>query len=313
MKSRNPYLCNLKFLLLVLVVLGHSMEQVGLKGNVWYNLIYLFHMPFFAFLSGLFLKTERRCKAQGISTLKLYLIAQGVVVLFSLLIGQNQNLFTPFWHLWYLLSLVWWSLLGWAGLRLVRRFPRFGGMAVLAISGAAALLGGLLPLGRFLSLARTAAFFPYVWMGILCPAGQLERPSLHLRLKLAVLGLVWVAPLAAVWERLTPDLLYRADCYQVLGLNAGEGVLLRLLCFPVAVGMGVLVTALTPARRFPVTAMGGDTLPVYLLHAAAMPLLRLFWPVGMEGWLPLFAVGVVALLWLLCRWERPVYRVTAGV
>ncbi|MCD7857149.1 MAG: hypothetical protein LUG55_05010 [Clostridiales bacterium] len=80
-KKRAAYLCNVKLFLLVLVVLGHSMEQVGMKGNLLYRLIYLFHMPLFAFVSGLHLKTVKTCFRQARTALLLYLLIQGALTL----------------------------------------------------------------------------------------------------------------------------------------------------------------------------------------------------------------------------------------
>ena len=42
-KSRCTYLCNLKLLLIVSVVLGHSLEQINAQESMVYRLIYLFH------------------------------------------------------------------------------------------------------------------------------------------------------------------------------------------------------------------------------------------------------------------------------
>lgn len=58
MKERNYLFDNLKFLLIVLVVFGHSLEEISLEHNyaiirAW---IYSFHMPVFVFISGYFRK-----------------------------------------------------------------------------------------------------------------------------------------------------------------------------------------------------------------------------------------------------------------
>lgn len=57
MEQRNEYWDNLKFFLIVLVVVGHFYPgihyKIGLAAN---QLIYLFHMPLFIFISGVFHK-----------------------------------------------------------------------------------------------------------------------------------------------------------------------------------------------------------------------------------------------------------------
>ena len=60
MKERNYLFDNLKFFLIVLVVFGHSLEEISLEHNyaiirAW---IYSFHMPAFVFISGYFSKCD---------------------------------------------------------------------------------------------------------------------------------------------------------------------------------------------------------------------------------------------------------------
>ena len=55
MKVRNVYICNLKALLIFLVVFGHFIERdIGTNSAVHalYRGIYLFHIPLFVFTSG---------------------------------------------------------------------------------------------------------------------------------------------------------------------------------------------------------------------------------------------------------------------
>lgn len=66
-KLRQAGYCNLKLLLLYLVVYGHWLETS--IGNskivlVQYRIIYYIHMPLFAFLSGLFLRSKGDCARQ---------------------------------------------------------------------------------------------------------------------------------------------------------------------------------------------------------------------------------------------------------
>lgn len=308
-KARSAYLCNLKLLLLFLVVLGHSMEQVGMKGIILYRFVYLFHMPLFAFVSGLHLKTTKACFRSARSAILLYLPIQGGLTLLGLLTGGGMTLTTPFWHLWYLLSLCWWSLLALGCVAVLKRLPRAGKWLLLLVSLGAALLGGALPLGRLLSLSRTVVFFPYVLMGVLCPAAFQNGPNWKGRLALAAGVIVGIFPAAAVLQKASHSFLYQAQGYKVFRFTVFEGAALRFLCFLAAVGLGALVLALIPAKRFPFTKIGGDTLPVYLLHTCAMPLLLWLWPDATVGGLAVFAVAVVVVIWEVFRWVRPLYAV----
>ncbi|MCD8085372.1 MAG: hypothetical protein LUF28_03450 [Clostridiales bacterium] len=300
-KKRAAYLCNVKLFLLVLVVLGHSMEQAGMKGNLLYRFIYLFHMPLFAFVSGLHLKTVQSCLRQAKSALMLYLPIQGGIAL----VVRGQTLTTPYWHLWYLLSLCWWSLLcGGCAVALENRGKKWKAI-LLVISVAASLGCGLLPMGRFLSLSRTVVFFPYVLLGMLCPVELQEGSGGQTQRRLLGLSLLGVLPVCLVLRDASYSFLYQADRYRHYGMTPSEGIRLRLLCFAAAVGLGLFVLALMPARRFPFTKIGGDTLPAYLLHVCFLPLVDTLWLEPGVGVLTLFSVALVWLLWELLRWARP--------
>jgi hypothetical protein len=59
-KNRDPYFSNLKFILIFLVILGHLIEKyIYVNHDLYsiYTVIYMVHMPLFAFISGFFLKT----------------------------------------------------------------------------------------------------------------------------------------------------------------------------------------------------------------------------------------------------------------
>ncbi len=114
-KLRHADYCNLKLFLLYLVVYGHWIEAWIESSEVclWqYRIIYLIHMPLFAFLSGLFLRNQEDCVKQIRRLLPLYGLLQLIAVVFG---GGQVSLLTPFWHLWYLLSYCFWAGFGCSG------------------------------------------------------------------------------------------------------------------------------------------------------------------------------------------------------
>ena len=248
-KLRSAYYCNLKLELLFLVILCHWIEpeiwsNPGLYG--FYRLVYLFHMPLFVFLSGLFLKDSRGCIRQLRRMLPIYLVCQTIAVALGLAPWH-----TPWWILWYLLSLCCW--LGLSALLL--RIPR-GRWAILFLSLALACLAGKVSwIGRIFSLSRTIVFFPWFWLGILLPPNS---PWHRFRLP-AILGLLLLRPemsAATLWQAGPCD----------------PGV--RLLCYGQALLLCLAALSWCPRRRFPWTRAGADTLPAYLLHGPLVWLLR---------------------------------------
>lgn len=58
MNKRIPYWDNVKFFLMMLVVVGHFMPNDTEKMLIAYRFIYIFHMPVFLFVAGIFFKIE---------------------------------------------------------------------------------------------------------------------------------------------------------------------------------------------------------------------------------------------------------------
>ncbi len=110
LKERSAFFCNLKALLIFLVVYGHLIETRLYDSSLlmWlYRMIYAVHMPLFAFLSGMFLKEAKACMAQMKSTLCSYIVFQLLYLAAARRLGEC--FFIPYWHLWYLLSLSCWA------------------------------------------------------------------------------------------------------------------------------------------------------------------------------------------------------------
>lgn len=247
LKLRKAYYCNLKLLLIFLVVFGHAIEpRIASEPGLYrlYRLIYLFHMPLFAFVSGLFVKSPGGCLRQIKRLLPVYLLCQGTAVV----LGKAQW-HTPWWILWYLLSMCCWL----GASALLMKWDR-GRWAILVLSVIAGCLAGEIPwIGRVMSLSRTIVFFPYFWLGTLLPPEfswqRFRIPSL---LTLAVLGVE--IPAATLYQA--------GPCPPAV----------RLACYGYAAALSLLVLSWCPRRRFPWTRAGADTMPAYLLHG---PLVRL--------------------------------------
>lgn len=311
-KTREAYQCNLKLILIWLTVAGHCLETGGLEETRIYRGIYLFHMPLFAFLSGLHLNRPESCKRQCLAALKLYLPSQLAVTAVKYLFGLTpcflSELAIPFWHLWYLLSLCLWSLLLLCCHRLVH-LPSFK-LLLPGVSLLIALTCGTLPFGRWMSLSRTFCFFSYVLMGAFLPERLRRPPSLRQRLFMILAGLnLGLIPICWLLQNGPTAFLYRADSFSALGLSREQGLLLRLLCLCAAISLGLILFSLTPDRVFPCTKIGGDTMQIYLLHVCFLPVLSLMPPANLPAYF-LCAFVIVCLLWAGFRWVRGCYRIT---
>ena len=116
MVGRDYRIDALKYNLIVLVIIGHVFSQGQfssdpLCGVIW-KWIYMFHMPLFVFISG-YLSHKKNDNRQFLLScwellepLIVYqLLLRGYIFLTSGTISV-KGLLTPWWVLWYLLSLI---------------------------------------------------------------------------------------------------------------------------------------------------------------------------------------------------------------
>jgi fucose 4-O-acetylase-like acetyltransferase len=113
-KRRVPFWDNARFACIVLVVLGHAIQRLTYDSDIalgLYLLVYAFHMPAFALISGYFSKSDppgRRQMVRVLTDIVLpYLVFEGLWTITKLLVeGQaNPNITQPSWTLWFLLAL----------------------------------------------------------------------------------------------------------------------------------------------------------------------------------------------------------------
>ena len=164
---RNYQMDNLKCLLIFSVVFGHMLELFMGKNSperVLYLVIYSFHMPLFAFVSGVFARYNPvKIKNNMIYP---YLIFQTLYLLFSNQILEKDadvQYTTPYWLLWYLFAIIVWNL--------VLPLVQVEGMKkklfmLLAAAAASVFIGFDDKAGYFLSASRIVEFFPYFLLGV---------------------------------------------------------------------------------------------------------------------------------------------------
>jgi fucose 4-O-acetylase-like acetyltransferase len=267
--ERVAWFDNAKFLLMVAVVLGHTVEtgiasSPGLRAL--YIFLYAFHMPLFAFLCGRFshatMTAERRARLiEGI--LVPYFVFEVLYSLFDYFaLGGAQlsfTLATPNWLMWFLLSLFFWRVM----------LPYFVELrcATAAAFGLGVVAGYIPHVGYFLSVSRTLVFFPFFFLGY-----QLRRESFawltRPATRAAAAG-VLVAGYLVAWQfgdGVSVRFLYGSYSHLSLGLHHWAVGGWRLLAYAAALVLGTAFLALVPRRHVAFTALGAYSLYPYLLH-----------------------------------------------
>jgi fucose 4-O-acetylase-like acetyltransferase len=156
---------SLKGLLIVLVIFGHLVEgmihEVSVARDI-YVAIYLFHMPLFVMVAGIFAKptVTRRDLDSLLERILLPLIVFQLFYLsFSFLKTGNlpSSIFQPYWVLWFLLSIALWRITLPTILRLK--------MPLLLLTSTTAISGYDVTIGYTFSLSRTIYFAPFFFLG----------------------------------------------------------------------------------------------------------------------------------------------------
>lgn len=321
---RIPIWDNARAACILLVVLGHAIQRLTYDSDIaqsLYFLIYAFHMPAFALISGYFSRSDppsRRRMTRLLTDIVVpYVIFEGLWTLTKFLVeGQaNPNLTQPSWTLWFLLAL--------AIFRLVLPYLALLRMPLLWTLVISITVGYFPNVDATLSLSRTLGLLPFFTLGwwlshhrILERHGLLQRRRLSLRLAAAailvaagVCAWVFVGPLKEM--NLSQWLFYEENYVDLVGWQWWAGGV-RLLLMALALVLSVSFFALIPRGQYRWTAIGRYTMYVYLLHSFVLypfresGVLRGLDPTWL--WLPLVALLSVAITVLLA--SRPVRRVS---
>ncbi|MCM1564436.1 MAG: acyltransferase family protein [Dehalobacter sp.] len=269
MNQRDPYFDNLKFMLIVLVVVGHIIEPliyIPVFKSI-YAFIYSFHMPLFVFISGYFAKNidDPKYEIKIISKLVIpYVIFEMIYSVFDFWIFHKESLhftfFTPYWMMWFLFSMIIWK----AALPYVVRI-RYA-LPVTFLFGLIAGYTG--ELGYYASLSRIVVFFPFFLAGFYFEKKHLEK-LLTRNWRFAAVCVMLLAFLTFCYfgQNYTVSWFYGSASYQALGATEWYAGFYRAGIYLLAVVLGLGVMLLVPGRQIPlVSALGRNTMYTYLLH-----------------------------------------------
>ncbi|WOO90014.1 acyltransferase family protein [Mollicutes bacterium LVI A0078] len=264
---RNYKLDNLKALLIVLVVFGHLLEPYRNQSFFLflYIIIYSFHMPLFIIITGYFHKDSRSLK----KLIYIYFLYNSFYWLFDLTLGGEKfssntissYLLIPNWIMWYLLSLILWTLIS----RLTKKIPLVSPLVVFL-----SIIIQFLPFNFYiLSIGRTISFFPFFYIGQYLKENSNIREVKLSKAYIIPLLLFLLLFYINILEVITVSLLYRSHSLLTLygSLNISHFVLLALI-FINALAWSLFIYIVIPKVPTRWTYLGQTTMPIYLEHAA---------------------------------------------
>ncbi|MEU9100642.1 acyltransferase family protein [Streptomyces sp. NPDC048361] len=315
--DRSPFFDNAKFLLIVLVALGHSWEAVitpdtpGLRAL--HNLVYCFHMPAFILLSGYFSRsfTARPDQIRRLlgGVLLPYLIFETIYSLVYHWVRGTELAITPTsptYLCWFLIALFVWRITTpiWHAVR-----------HALPIAVVVSLAAGTTAVSGELALCRVLMFLPWFVLGLRL------RPEHFARLRTRAVRVIALPVFAgafalAYWLSPNPSdewLSSDADT-AVLQVSLVRYLLLKVALFAVTALLVAAFLALVPGRRTWITGFGAVTLYPYLLHGLLVRIaehygfFRTVRAAGTAGQLMLSALVVAVVVLLSTKPVRAVVR-----
>lgn len=269
MNKRISYWDNLKFLLILFVVMGHFIDPHTETNNYAKQIflfIYCFHMPLFLFVSGVFYNSR------NLRSKILFLVCTGFLLKILNLISNTllrdmapkisllRDTSTP----WYLFALAVFMLLRY----LIRDKNKWFFLGFSVLMGCVS--GYDSSVGDYLYLSRIIVFFPFYLAGSMVDRNQFtERIKCNYT---AYLGAVSVLLLLFYFchYRLGEVYIYR---HLLTGRNPfteriiSYGFMARLGCYVVSTCVGLSFMILTPQKHLPlISEWGSNTLNVLFWH-----------------------------------------------
>lgn len=270
--QRNCKMDNIRFLLIFLVILGHFLELFrGEFSLALYKIIYSFHMPAFIFLTGFFARFHPRKIV--LNLICPYLLFQILYRAFDALIIQEKDTFTlnfttPYWILWYLLTVICYYLL----LPLIDSENVCLRKFILGVAIVVSLLAGFdSSIGRYGSLSRSFTFFPFFLAGYYL--SKIKNRSHKNRIVLPLSGFMALLCSFCIVNcpAITKNILYGSYSYEKAGYNP----LIKALLLVCGFAWIIFLLSAIPDKKIPfISLFGQNTLSVFLLHGFVLRLVK---------------------------------------
>ena len=320
---RNYKIDNLKAILIFSVVFGHLIENNPTAISKFiYIIIYLFHMPLFAYCSGIF--STYNIKKIFNNLIYPYIVFQ-IIYLFFVNQINNINLqiqiTTPYWLLWYLLALVFWKFI----IHLLPFNSKKEKITLLIISFILSIIVGLdTTVGYYLTLSRMIVFLPFFLLGnINKNTNYLSNVINKFKLKKNInysnhkisnyILLICVLFILMISYLISNNLaniniawLYGSYSYQTIGYNS----LIRLGCTISSLVFLCFFLLVIPNKKFPVISnIGKSSMQIFLLHGFLILIIREF-NLFSNSLHPIFDQLIITLLIIIVLSQNIIKKMT---
>ena len=297
-KSKRIYLLdNIKFLLILSVVIGHFAEVGTGKSEIYKSIflfIYTFHMPLFLFVSGM-LHKNKNITQKVVMYVSLGFISKIVIFVFRYIANGKAsfNLLKDSYLPWYMFVMAMFICVSYLLRNTNKTFVLIVSVAI------ACFVGYDSSIGDYLYLSRFFIFYPFYVMGEMAGTQAVINVNKNKLLKLASILII------GVWLLLC---FVKLDSFYVLrplltGRNSFAsnelftvwGPAYRSFCYCITCLVCFAIICLVPDKRLPVISKSGTkTLQIYFWHWPITLMLKKF---GIQALLLETAGG--KLIWLV--------------
>ncbi len=294
---RDERIDSLKGVLIALVVFGHSFlyghPQDMVKMTIA-NWVYLFHMPFFVFLSGYFTHADSQKYWKGVLTITesyvIFQIVKGIMQGYSL----YEFLLIPAPMMWYLLALIVWRSIFFF-VDKVARSKAVKWVICISLFLVGLMVGFEDGIGKTMAMSRIIVFAPFFYLGTILQSNDFITSCKEMPKWIAFLIMLSAIALVVF---LTPQdyVNVRETVRGASGYGMEKpmvGVMARLACYLLAIIMSVSLTSLVSSSKL-LGQIGRDSLKYYLFHGillSFMVFLKLPW-----NWFFAFVYGALIMM-----------------
>lgn len=253
--KRDLTIDSIKGFLIILVVLGHIIgSNIDHNINLYIrNLIYLFHMPLFIFISGNLTNTDR-IKTNTIKLLETYIVFQ--IIYYNTQLDLFEMIVYPNWILWYIFSLISWRLMTYVLKDVIQKHFKVTITTAIILS----LLIGYTSLSYPFSLSRTIVYFPFFLTGYYLRGKNIIKYIKAIKIQTVSIFLI---PILAFLTFINFDLTFITHgSHPYTNLY---GIAYRGIYFAIAIILSVTTIKLIKINSL-LTNIGLNSLTFYLYH-----------------------------------------------
>ncbi len=269
MPNRDPYLDNLKIILVFCVVTTHFFFEYRNSATMMaaFNAMCVFIMPVFIFISGYL---SRHIRGQRPKDIVILLVPYFILEILNLIFTKsthlgygNKSLLIPTYQNWYLLSLFFWRLI-------IPYFRALKSQYAILIAFSMSFLSGFVPqLGEFLSLYRTFFYLPVFVLGFY--SNDIRSIVSDKLIHKWIAGIIFFGFLISIAFVSYSNTHKAEDIFYAYLPNSGytndlSSIILRNIALISSILCAYCFMHIIPGRHLRITALGRNTMYIYLFH-----------------------------------------------